>query len=264
MKRSVILTVVTVFLCVIGLGVLTPVGGARYDGRSLREWLSLLEADEVARAQDYRLASQAIRAMGSAIVPELTSILHDREPSVSERMSEFLGEWGIAFGPPLKGRFKQYRAARALALIDPEGISCLTNLLMSADADIREWALYGLSLYPSVRSRPDIQSTLVHTAASDPDPGVRLNAINRLGQWEQGAETETLVPLGLRLIDSGNEEERMAAARLLTSLINPRDRRMAIQHGLNSPDATAVSNALIELRSVYSGPMNQPDLMISL
>jgi HEAT repeat protein len=218
----------------------------------------MLEADEAARAQDYKLASQAIIVMGSSIVPELTSILHDRQASVSERISDLLGEVGIRFGPPLKGQFKQYRAARALALIDPKGISCLTNLLMSADADIREWALYGLSLYPSVRSRPDIQRTLVHTAASDPDTAVRVNAIYRLSQLGQEAETKTVVPLGLRLIDSSNEEERMAAALLLTSLLHSGERRMAIQHGLNSSDATAVSDCLTELRSVYYGLSEDP------
>jgi hypothetical protein len=257
-KSRVILIIVAVFLCAITVGVLTPVGGARYNGKGLREWLSMLEADEAARAQEYKLASEAIMAMGSSVVPELTSILHEREESVSERIGQFLGELGIRFGPPLKGQFKQYRAARALALIDPDGISCLTNLLMSADADMREWALYGLSLYPNVRRRPDIQSHLVHTAASDPDTRVRANAMYRLGQLGQDAETNTVIPLGLRLIDSSNDEERMAAALLLTSLLTSPEKRMAIQHGLNSSDAPTVSNALIELRSMYFGLSEGP------
>lgn len=230
----------------------TSTRAPRHDGKTLDEWLLMLDSN-VERAADHEKASVAIHAMGASALPQLHQILRARPDSLTERIRIYAVRWKLIPRPKIPIQEKQFRAgraayqlaegadvniaslvpdlqfhltnsnyaesemARALVRAGPEGISCLTNLLVTGEQRVRDQAGLVLSLDRSIRSQPGVQDALVLCASSDPDPRVRANAVFYLSSFREVGPSETLIALGQQYVTSDDAYERWAGAKLLAA-----------------------------------------------
>ena len=250
----------------------------QYGGKTLSEWLIMLDPD-VDHATDHEKASEALRHIGKAALPELGRILHSRPSPLREYVRGYAVRWHLmkpaklsfqdwefraaraayhlaedadlslaGFVPDLRfhltnSSYAETEMARALARAGPEGIACLTNLLAHGERRVRGQAARALALDRGVRSQPGAQDALIQSATSDPDPFIRANALIFLSSFQQGAATNRLVSLGLQSLKSDDGYTRWAATLLLQNYLSIPDVAAAFPGLASDPDERVRSAA---------------------
>ncbi len=268
------------------LGVLfTSPRTPQYNGKTLGEWLVMLDPS-VDRRADHEQAREAIRHMGATALPYLRHILRSRPNSVREWLRDHAVRWHLMRPDKLSIRDQEYRAARAayqlaedagvniaslvpdlrfhftnsnyaetemaraLARADPEGVSCLTNLLATGERRVRDQAGWALALDRKVRSQPGVQEALIQRAAADPDAFVRANLGLYLSSFREAGATNRLVPLGLQFLRSDDGYSRWAGALLLQNYRSVPEAKAALQAAASDPDQ--------RVRSVVERALKEP------
>jgi hypothetical protein len=274
MKRRTKLLVLACLVVIIGAAVLflTPSDHMpEYDGKTLSEWLVLLDPD-VDRKNDHERAWFAIVQMGPAAVPYLHDILSSRPAPWKEQLQGYAVRWHLMKRPKLSLFEKQYRAARAayalaesakvdisalvpelryhltnsgwadtemvraLAGAGPQGVACLTNLLMNGVARVRAQAGHALTIYRATRNLPGIQDAMIRCATSDPDQQTRANAMIYLRSYRVDGDTNKLVALGIQGLQSKDGLTRWAAAMLVGNYLSAPGARAALEGVVDDPD----------------------------
>ena len=185
----------------------------------------MLDGDEPENSEDFSLASKAIKEAGILVVPELKQIITvSPQTSKTKHLTAVLRliTNGRLFANVLPDRLRRHRAARALSLIKPEGVACLTNLLNSRNQEHREWAVYGLGKTQGVRTQSNIQDLLIETSFADKSSAVRTSAMEMLSYPDSSRPTNRLVEVGLHNMNHENKDgtlEQVMAAKLLMSLL---------------------------------------------
>jgi hypothetical protein len=236
-----------------------------HQGRTVRQWVSLLDMD-VNRKQEREEASQALIRIGASALPEVERILAWR-PERWESLRNRAIRLGLVQPHPIHPRELQSRACeaaytlaeradvdisglvphleyhltngtyadsnsgRALAAAGPQGVAVLTNLLQVGGRSVRDNA--GAALR-HVDQRPEVIDALIRSANGDPDPGLRANAVLYLA-GSRGLAHQ-LVPLGLKFLQSDDGYQRWAGANLLQDYRTNPEARTALQAALSDPD----------------------------
>jgi len=250
----------------------------RYEGKTLEQWLRLLDPD-IQRARERERAGLALRGMGAAALPEVERILSERPKSPLQRIRDLAARWRLLNPPPLPLAERQSRAARAawllaedsgvdisrlvpllrfhftnsnyaeteasraLARAGPDGIACLTNLLVAGEPRVRDISGWALALDGTVRSIPGVQDALMAAAESDVDPRTRSNLGLYLSHFRETGDVRRTVSLGCRFLESGNPNDRWVGANLLGAHVSDPLARAALERAKNDPDQRVGSTA---------------------
>ncbi|MBN8249136.1 MAG: hypothetical protein J0L84_17040 [Verrucomicrobia bacterium] len=265
---------------------LWAIGGAwgrpafRHEGRTVSEWLESLEG--ASTSEPARGAELAFRHMGLGAVPGLATVLRERPWSLRVRIREAWHRWlgGGRRVPTYEDR--QARALRALVNAVPspaaelsplvpdlryhlverseilaaltlsragsDGLACLTNLVDSADAKIRDFAGFALTSSPEVRAHPGVKSALTAAALSqaepsESDPMLRSRLLLYLSLFEPDQDSGILVPMALAALESTNGQVRRSAVELIGHhRADPRS-DPALHRALKDDEPTVIATA---------------------
>src|SRR5260370_24078358 len=198
---------VTLALGVMGISTLSR--PPLYQGKTVRQWVSLLDM-HVDHQKEREQASSALVQIGAAALPELERILAWR-PSNMETIRDYAVRFRIAkpraINPlelqsraceaayhlaegakvdisglvPLlqyhftNGTYADSNSGRALARAGPIGVTVLTNLLFTGRRSVRDQAGWALGGY--VKSEPELIAALIQSAKSDAAETLRAMAV---------------------------------------------------------------------------------------
>ncbi len=223
-----------------------------YHGKTLRQWLVLLDSDTAHKAQNDE-AAMAIERMGTATLPNLIRILQKRSnPAWRVKLEGWAVRYHVWPRPKLQLDEWQYRAARACCILGgwrnlditsaipalafhttnaatwrlepfmwglvysgPEGLSIVTNLLATAAVPrVREEAARSLWITPKIRT-PEVANALL-SATRDADPSVRVTSILSLqGFLRKEGLDKIILPGAIRCLQDTNTEVRRWTIQLL-------------------------------------------------
>lgn len=204
---------ILVVLVVSAAILLWPKKAAVYQGKTVYEWLVLLDP-HVSQTASHEQARLALVAMGKAALPELEKLLSEKPGGVSERVRNYLVRFRLLRPRPLTLHQQEHRASRAayilaedasidirrliphlvwwytnsnyavsentraLARAGSEGIAVLTNLACSHPVRyVRDDAAWALHLVPNA---PGTAEALLRIATSEPDQQLRADAFSYL------------------------------------------------------------------------------------
>ena len=255
---------VTLALGVMGISTLSR--PPLYQGKTVRQWVSLLDM-HVDHQKEREQASSALVQIGAAALPELERILAWR-PSNMETIRDYAVRFRIAkpraINPlelqsraceaayhlaegakvdisglvPLlqyhftNGTYADSNSGRALARAGPIGVTVLTNLLFTGRRSVRDQAGWALGGY--VKSEPEVIAALIQSAKSDPDRTLRASAVMYLRGCDGPAEQ--LVPIGLKFLGGEDRYDRWAGALVLEAYLSMPDVRAAFETAISDPD----------------------------
>lgn len=258
MRKRVQSAFALVVIAVLGLIILAiisrPVSEPTYQGKTLRQWLVLLDSNTAHKVEN-DAAAKAIESMGKEALPGLIHILQKRP--VPAWLANVEG-WAIRFHlwrpPELPLDEQQYRAARACCILSgwfdvditsavpalashvtnaaplglepfmwglvysgPIGLSIVTNMLAhAASPQVREEAARSLWIEPKIRT-PEIANALL-SATTDIDSSVRVTAILSLKSFRRQKELDQIiVPGTIRCLQDTNTQVRRWTLELLAN-----------------------------------------------
>jgi hypothetical protein len=293
MRKRVRIALAVLVIAVLGLILLAiisrPAPEPAYQGKTLSQWLVLLDSDPAHKAQNDDSA-RAIESMGKQALPVLIRILQRRSAPVwlgkVETWAVHFGLWR-ASGLPLDER--QYRAARGCCILGgwinlditpaipalayhatnaasrrlepymwglvysgPEGLSIVTNLLArAASPQVREEAARSLWITPKIRT-PEIANALL-SATRDVDASVRVTSILSLQSFlRQKGLDEVIVPGVIQHLQDTNSEVRRWTIQLLANYSSAPDVGAAVSNLLSDPVPEVRSEAERVLHGSHS------------
>ncbi len=260
-----------------------------YHGKTLRQWLLLLDSDTAHKAQNDEAAT-AIESMGTAALPRLIHILQQHPaPAWRAKLEAWAVRWHFWPGGGLQLDELQYRAARACCILGgwrdlditsaipalafhttnaapwglepfmwglvysgPEGLSIVTNLLATAASPrVREEAARSLWITPKIRT-PEIANALL-SAAGDADPSVRVTSILSLqGFLRKEGLDRIILPGAIRCLQDTNTEVRRWTVQLLAPYSSAPGVSDALSNLLNDPVPAIRSQAEAALQKTRS------------
>ncbi len=237
---------------------------ATYEGKTVDEWLLQLDPD-VARKKEHDRARIALERMGTNSLPDLERILSQRpnkqwgwwkglmvrfhlsKPdallphewnSRAARAAYMIAESGDVnirrLLPHLSFHFTNSNFgefSRALARVGDDGISVLTNYVLSDHQRYRDDAASALR---HVHRKPQAIAALIRVATLESNRSLRANALSYL----QGskAPADQVVPLTLQLLRSEHAYTRRMAAGLLADYRSFPEVSNALHRALSDPD----------------------------
>lgn len=270
--------------------VLTVIGEPRHEGRTLEEWLVLLDSD-INRHADREAAGLAIRRMGVNAVPGVRRILQLQPKSWSQRIRGFAVRAHLVKAPGVSLNELQSRAAhaawllaedagddigslvpflrfhftnsnyaetqmaRALVRSGPPGIACLTNLLATGVPRVRDHSGWALAFDEAAIRQPGSWDAVIQGALSDPDPRVRSNFVLYLSKFRGQGDAAKLVPLGLQFLRGTDPNGRWAGAELLGAHLSVPEARAALEGVLEDPDQRVRASAHRRLQALRQQPV---------
>ncbi len=294
MRKRLKIALAALFVALLSLILLallhTPTPELAYQGKTLRQWLLLLDSDTAHKAQNDDSA-RAIESMGKQALPVLIHILEKRPAQVWLAKVE---AWAVRFrlwrAPDLPLDEWQYRAARGCCILGgwidlditpaipalayhatnaaswrlepymwglvysgPVGLSIVTNLLASAASpQVREEAARSLWITPKVRT-PEIAKALL-SATRDVDASVRVTAILSLQSFlrHKGLDA-VIVPGVVQRLQDTNSEVRRWTIQLLANYSSAPGVGAAMSNLLSDPVPQVASEAE---RALYGSVSN--------
>ena len=235
---------------------------ATYEGKAAEEWLRLCDPT---RTMEDDPAWNALVRMGTDALPDLERILGRRPNSLRDYWKGWMIHLHLARPDPLPVHEWNYRAARAayilaergnvdirpllpvltfhftnstygefsraLASAGDEGISVLTNYVLSDQLRLRNEAASALRF---VRNKPQAIAALLRVATFETNRSWQANALLYL--QGSGAPAAEVVPLALQFLRSEDAYTRWAAAELLVDYRSITEVRNTLKGALNDPD----------------------------
>lgn len=268
-----------VLAVIAAVGSLLLVGGVvltrepKYEGRTAREWIYLLDPHVDHRAQ-HDMAAEAVVKIGGAAVPTIRDILREPRVTVLQKIKVLAQRYRFLPPDSIELADRQYRAARAaymiaesgdvdisslvpllsfhltnsnyaevengraLANAGPAGIAVLTNLLPHPDRRMRDRAIISLQ---HARSKPGVFEAYLRSV-NDPDEGVRFIALSSLARYRT-ADPKLLVPIALERMKSTNYMDRWAATEIFQAFPEEPGSMPALSNLVSDPDPTVRSTA---------------------
>ena len=257
----------------------------KYEGKTVREWIYLLDPHVDHRAQ-HDHASEELTRIGAAALPTIRDILQEPKFPPLQKLKHLAQRCRLLAPDTLDLADRQYRASRAaykiaenadvdisslvplltyhltnlpnyfgtengraLAGAGPAGIAILTNLASHPNRNIRDSAIVSLQ---HARSKPGVFETYLRTV-NDPEQDIRFIALSSLARYPK-ADPNLLVPLAVEHIQSTNQYDRWAATELFAAF--PGDPRSlpALTNALSDPDPTVRSTATRALERLKKFP----------
>ena len=276
MRKRVQIVLAVLLVAVLGLIILAffprQAPEPAYEGKTLRQWLVLLDSDTAHKAQNDD-AARAIESMGKAALPGLIHILHQRQdPALLAKVKGWAFRFHLLRPPELQLDEWQYRAARGCCILGgwidvditsaipalachttnaaswrlepfmwglvysgPKGISIVTNLLAhAASPQVREEAARSLWITPKIRT-PEIAYALL-SATRDVDASVRVTAILSLRSFlrQKGLDT-IIVPGAILGLQDTNSQVRRWTIELLGNYSSTPGVSAALSNLLSDP-----------------------------
>ena len=266
--RTILLTVFVLIALLVSAGILLrPKPPLRYQGKTVYEWLVLLDPN-VSQAASHDQARLAFVSMGKSALPDLEKLLSEKPNRFSERIRNYLVGFRLLRPKPLTVHEQEHRASRAayilaedanvdirrliphlvwwytnsnyavsentraLARAGSEGIAVLTNLACGHPVRyVRDDAAWALHLVPNA---PGTAEALIRIATSEPDPKLRANAFLYLPRSR--GPTNVIVPLGIKGLASQDPYQRWTAADLLSRYVVSDEVRAAFERALSDSD----------------------------
>lgn len=217
----------------------------KYDGKTVRDWLTLLDSG-AKQTPDHDRAADAMVRIGAPAIPELERILRRKPKSFQEQFRRLAARLHLRKPDRIPLEEEQRRAARAAWVLadragadigvlitslqyhltnsnyaDPEngralanagsgGIAVLTNLLVNGELHARGQSAWALHL---ARTKPGVVDALLQ-AVNDPDRSIRVRVLLSLRDCDRKV-SERIIPVGLDYLGSLDPVERWAGAKLL-------------------------------------------------
>jgi HEAT repeat protein len=162
---------------------------------------------------DWRSVEKLFRDESYSLITKMLG--RERDPRVRNSAVNALGHLGNAEAIPLILRYKdhpdadiRFQVAFALGCFpnDPESIGGLLKLTSDEDADVRDWAVFGLGVQGDVDS-PELRETLLR-CLDDPNKEVREEAAVGLGKRQD----QRLLPRLRTMLDEPELNSRVAEA----------------------------------------------------
>jgi HEAT repeat protein len=213
-----------------------------YEGKPLRVWLKGFDASQ--GSADYAAAQEAVRQMGTNVLPNLIAYLLRKDPPFYPQWIHLkdklhllqgevdyavfwhrraahacgaLGEAGEAAFPAMIEAINDPGAAfdvgNALSRMMPSSVPVLTNILAMGNATARARAADNLV---TAYSHPEVEAPArvgLLAALHDPDPGVRMAAASAFQFWN--TRLEIVVPGLLAMLNDPYPNVRATAATSL-------------------------------------------------
>jgi hypothetical protein len=235
-----------------------------YEGKTVEDWLLLLDLD-TARSAERDRAWTALARMGAAALPDLERILSQRSNKRPQWWKGYMIRLHLKKPDALLPHERIYRATRAVYILaesgkvdtrslvphlafhftnsnytecpralansGDEGISVLTNLLFTGRDAIRDEAAYGLYF---AKKKPQAISALLRAATVETNRSLRANALGYLRG--SGAPAEKAVPVALESLRSEDAYTRWQAAGLLADYRSIDQVDKALEAAANDPD----------------------------
>lgn len=181
--------------------------GPVYAGKPLRKWI-LLQRERSALGDEAR---QVLQSIGPEAVPFLLRLRTEKESLRSQFAKSrfvgrfpFLGQW-IPIDQHLKGE-----AAALLRELGPECIPALTRCYEDGDSEIRIYVIRELARFATESAA----TAGLLRALNDPADQVKLEAAS--GLHRQGAQDSTVVPVLVKMLDSGDAHARYVTLYILS------------------------------------------------
>src|SRR3989442_2691531 len=115
--RTILLTVFVLIALLVSAGILLrPKPPLRYHGKTVYEWLVLLDPN-VSQAASHDQARLAFIAMGKSALPELENLLSEKPNRFSERIRNYLVGFRLLRPKPLTVHEQEHRASRAAYIL---------------------------------------------------------------------------------------------------------------------------------------------------
>ncbi len=245
----------------------------KYEGKTAREWIYLLDPHVNFRAQ-HDAAAEVVARIGAEAVPVIRDILREPRSRPIERLRILAQRFRVLPPDTVRMADRQYRASRAAYLIaersevdisvlvpllsyhltnsnyadvengralasaGPRGVAVLTNLASHPNRRWRDRAIVSLQ---HARSAPGVFETYLRTV-NDEDENIRFFALSSLGRYPK-ADREVIVPLALGRMESTNRIDRWAAATVLSAFVEDARARAGLTNALRDEDATVRSTA---------------------
>jgi hypothetical protein len=237
---------------------------ATYEGKTVDEWLLQLDPN-VAREKEHDRARIALERMGTNALPDLERILSQRPNKRREWWKGWLVRFHLSKPDTLLPHEWNYRAARAAYMIaesgnvdirrllphlsyhftnsnygefsraltraGDEGISVLTNYVLSDHQRYRDDAASALS---HVNRKPQAFAALIRVATLESNRSLRANALLYLRGSK--APADQVVPLTLQFLRSDDAYTRRMAAGLLADYRSLAEVSNALHRALSDPD----------------------------
>jgi hypothetical protein len=296
MRKRVQIALAALLVAVLGLIALAPFSRPTpeptYQGKTLRQWLVLLDSHTEHKAQN-DAAATAIERMGKNALPGLVHILQQRpDPPLLAKVEGWAVRFHLRRPAEIQLDEWQYRAARSCCILGgwidvditsaipalashatnatsrglepfmwglvysgPKGLSIVTNLLaQAASAQVREEAARSLWITPKIRT-PEIANALL-SATRDVDGSVRVTAILSLQSFlRQKGLDRIILPGAILCLQDTNSAVRRYAIDLLAGYSSAPGVGAALSNLLSDPALEVRSRAqeVLEKSSSQTG-----------
>jgi HEAT repeat protein len=179
----------------------------RHEGKRLSEWLNGLESQSVEMREETR---EALRAMGTRILPKLEEMMNAPETWWRRKLAEVAG-----LGPEMQMEVvpvfqRRWQAVRALPVVGPEAVEVLVKALEHEDRLVRMGAALGLG---ELQARPELAVPALMAVLQDQGSGVGVYAAEALGRF--GVQAGMALPLLMEVLEEADSQLR---ARIVMAL----------------------------------------------